>query len=244
MGLFDLPSPVLGLADSELAVLMPPAWRLVAWGLVAGIAATLLYGAISPQRSIAEARRRIADAQRALDRHEGAFADAGPLIGAMLGQALRQVGLVAAPALVAGLPVLSLIVWLGTAYGYALPAGSVDVRVTPADLHAELRRPAAPPADAGAGAEVVVTDPQAEAALALPLAAPIPTLHKRLWWNALVGNPAGYLPDDGRAERVDIALPRQEHLGVGPPWLRGWEAPFFAALLLSALLAKLALRIH
>ena len=40
-----------------------------------------------------------------------------------------------------------------------------------------------------------------------PLSAPVPTIHKRQWWNALVGNPLGYLPDSSRLEGIELVCP-------------------------------------
>ncbi len=78
----------------------------------------------------------------------------------------------------------------------------------------------------------------------VPWAAPIATIHKRQWWNMLFGNPAGYLPDDGAVERIELGLAPNEHLPFGPSWLRPWYAVFFAALLAGSLAVKFVGRVE
>ena len=78
----------------------------------------------------------------------------------------------------------------------------------------------------------------------VPLSAPVPTIHKRQWWNALVGNPIGYLPDTSRLEWIELALPQKEYLTVGPAWLRAWYVVFLGALLAVSLAIKVAARIE
>ena len=77
----------------------------------------------------------------------------------------------------------------------------------------------------------------------IPWSAPIPTIDKRHWWNFLIGNPAGYLPDDAGIERIELDLSPNEYLPFGPAWLRAWYGVFFAALLASSLALKLWARI-
>jgi hypothetical protein len=54
-------------------------------------------------------------ARTALDRFDGEFGDAWPLIRAVLGTALRQLALITWPAILSSLPVLALLVWLSNA---------------------------------------------------------------------------------------------------------------------------------
>jgi hypothetical protein len=45
-------------------------------------------------------------------------------------------------------------------------------------------------------------------------------LQKRQWWNSLIGNPIGYLPESSPLEWIDLDLPEKEYLPFGPTWLR------------------------
>src|SRR5690606_24344106 len=116
---------------------------------------------------------------------------------------MTQVGRVLGPAVLASLPVLCLLVWMSTEYGHAYPAEAPQVEVAPEPLAGRWVR-----GEDGDTPRVLVTEPGRGVLADLPVAAPVPVIEKRHWWNVLVGNPAGYLADESRAERVDITLPR------------------------------------
>jgi hypothetical protein len=199
-----------------------------------------LYRLVSPQRRL----ERIAAEERSL---KGALRDDDTELAEGLASARRLLRLAfarlcfAVPAvIVAALPVLFLMPWLDTRYAYELPPPerSAVVRASPSTIQGMWIAAAdAPPRielrDANGG--IVRTE---------PITAPVPVIQKRAWWNRLVGNPLGYLPDDGPIERIDIDLPPRHVLTVGPEWIRTWLAPFFGALLATSLLIKFVFRIR
>ena len=243
MGLFDLPAPALAWLDARFTIL-PAVWRLMLWSVVAAGLTMALYWLLSPQKRLGEVKRRLAASKVALDRFDGEFVEAFPLMRTMLGQALRQIGLVIGPALVAMVPVLCLIAWLSTTYGHSFPGEAADVRVHtfPEAFLATLY--AAPSTVEDPYPRLLTTDRSGRIVHEHVLDAPVTTLHKRQWWNAFIGNPAGYLPNALGVERIDIELPRNQYLPFGPAWLRGWEAVFFVGLFITALAIKLGFRIH
>jgi hypothetical protein len=245
MGIFDLPAPLLSWLDGSLGAIAPPTLRLVLWGLLGGVGSMALYWLLSPQRAIAGAKADAIDARHALDAYDGEFADAWPLIGNMLRLALRQLRLVLWPALLASAPAICLLAWASSNYGYSFPGplAEVGVRTSPGQLQAEVVATPAPRAEPLAH-HIVVADPAGHVISAIPWAAPIATIHKRQWWNLLVGNPAGYLPDDAGVERIEVDLAPNEYLPFGPAWLRQWYSVFFAALLAGSLALKLTARIE
>jgi hypothetical protein len=78
----------------------------------------------------------------------------------------------------------------------------------------------------------------------LPVTEPAPLLHKKQWWNYLIANPAGYLPAHSPVEVITLDLPQTQLIGVGPAWLRGWEAVYFSLLILVSVLIKIVWRLH
>jgi len=245
MGIFDLPAPLLAWLDAGLGLIAPPTLRLVLWGLIGGVGSMALYWLLSPQDQIAGAKRAAARARQALDAYEGEFADAWPLIRNLLRHALRQLGLVLWPALVASAPAICLLAWLSSTYEYSYPGAPdlVGIHTSPEQLQAALLPPAAASEKGKSTPRIVVADQAGNVVRTIPWAAPITTIDKRHWWNFLIGNPAGYLPDDASIERIQLDLQPNEYLSFGPEWLRAWYGVFFAALLASSLAIKLWARI-
>lgn len=246
MGLLDLPAPLFAALDSLLSGLAPPTLRLVLWGVVAALLSMGAYWLLSPQTRIAKAKADALAARRALDAYDGELAEAWPLMGRVLRTALRQLGLVTSPALLGSLPVLAMLAWLSTTYGHAFPPDGADipVRTTP-EAGAARVQPVQAEADMAAeGHQIVLLDAAGNVVERFLLSAPVPTIHKRQWWNALIGNPIGYLPDSSRLEWIELGLPQREYLSVGPSWLRAWYVVFFGVLLAASLAIKVAARIE
>ncbi|MGH8160879.1 MAG: hypothetical protein ACRESR_01770 [Gammaproteobacteria bacterium] len=240
MGFFDLLNPWLTRADLFMVDALSPAVRLVVWGVVGAIVSMGLYWLFSPQAMIADLKVRIKRSRRALDAHEGEMKDALPLMGQSLALALKQVVVILVPGVVSAVPLLFLLAWLYTGYGYRLPAsyGDIPLRAVPARFHAHWK--------VGAGMtppEIVVDGRGSKRVAEIAIKAPIPYVAKRQWWNALFGNRNGYLPGNGRLEYIEVGLPRKTYLPFGPGWARGWEAIFFAVLIVVSIIMKFAFRI-
>lgn len=171
--------------------------------------------------------------RRRLAGYDGDFEGARELIGQTLAMALRRTALVLPAALAASLPLLMLIVWLSTAYGYRLPlpGEQAAAHVEPTGYTAgwQAGGNSAPP-------QVVVTDAARRAVLVVPVTAPVTAIEKRHWWNLLIGNPAGYLPKNAPVERISLQLPERQVLPAGPDWLRGWMPSFMGVLFVAAVL--------
>lgn len=245
MGIFDLPAPLFTWIDQALSGVAAPSLRLAFWALVGAALSMGLYWLFSPQGKLTDVKMKALAARRDLNAFDGEFADAWPLMRSMLGLSFRQLAMTTLPAVLASLPVLALIVWLGTTYGYSLPDGAstVAVQTTPSlEAEAEIRvidnaSPENPP-------RLVVTDPGGGVISDISLAAPVPTIHKKQWWNMLIGNPLGYLPDDSKIEAISFELPEKDYLGFGPSWLRPWYVLFFTILVIGSLAIKMLGRIE
>lgn len=240
MGLLNLPHPLFDWIDQAVLGFLPPLLRLLLWAVLAAVLAMEFYRLLSPQKRISAIKLEFRAAQQRLNAFDGAFEEAWPLIGRVLGLAFKRIGLVLPATLAASLPLLAVIVWLDASYGHRYPAAAEPVEVSvPRDgYEGRLDQAVAPPPSA------VILDPAGAEVTRVVLEAPVPLLHKRRHWNLLLGNPAGYLPDDAPVERITLNLPRLEVLSFGPQWLRGWEPAFFTALMLFAFLLKYVRRIE
>jgi len=248
LGLFDLAAPLLSSLDQALAAVVPAAARLALWGLVAAAFSMALYAALSPQHRLRRIREEAVAARRALDHHDGSFAEARPLMTAMFATSMKQLALVLAPAVLASLPVLFMLVWLHGAFGYTLPQQTqrVDLRTEPEGYAAVLHQDNSSTYSGITVEEapsLVVRDGGGHIVEQRPLHAPVTSLHKRQWWNVLIANPLGYIADASPLEAVEIDLPRLEVLHFVPWWLRTWEFVFFTTLVAASLVIKLFFRL-
>lgn len=239
MGVFDLLDPILYAADARLAGALPPLARLAVWGAAGALVSTGLYWLLSPQAMIVDLKRRIRDAQRALDAHEGELREAWPLMRRSLALALRQVAVILGPAVAASLPLLFLLAWLHAAYGYRfpVPVASARLGVVPATLQARWVTGAPRP-------RIVVDDSNGQRVADVVMRVPLPEVGRHRWWNAFFGDPNGYLPARGAADAVTVDVLPTTYLGWGPRWIRGWEAPFLCVLLAVSLAFKFTFRIR
>jgi hypothetical protein len=255
MGLFDLPAPLFELLDRYLGLALPDTLRLALWGILAGWMTMILYRKLSRQDRIQQLKAEQKAQQKIIAAFDGELQELFPLIRHALSLGVRQLGLSLGPALLATIPVLFIVVWVSGAFGYQPPlaGASVTVRVEPdtaanGQLAWSSSRSAQPTAEGwvlnwpGPGQKLSLMQ-DGKPLFALPLQDSIPVLHKRRWWNWLMANPAGYLPDEAVFDAVHLALPEQQFVKLGPGWLRGWMFTFFGSFLLSSIAFKLALKI-
>jgi hypothetical protein len=252
MGLFDLPAPILGAIDGVLAMALPPVLRLVIWGILAGWLTMVVYRRLSNQKKIGELKAQQKIQQKTIAEFDGEFEELMPLIRHTLALGFKQLGLALGPALLATVPVLFIVIWVAGEFGYETPVagGEVLLNAEPAggDVHWSATSEVKISENGwvinwpSEGQSLTMTDSR-QPLLVLPLAHNIPIIHKKKWWNLLMANPLGYLPEDGKTDVIHINLPEQVFMGSGPGWMRGWMFSFFGTFLLSSVAFKLLLRI-
>ncbi|MDP6436560.1 MAG: hypothetical protein QF790_01960 [Gammaproteobacteria bacterium] len=241
MGFLDIPAPVFSAIDGALGIL-PAYLRLILWAVVTAVISMFLYWLCSAQDKVGRAKERAVTARKnmaAYDGHE--FDEMWPLAKESLAASGKHFVIVLGPALLSSVPALMLIIWVSNHYSYALPeAGTtIALEATPGNSLA-LTQIEWPDADK----PVDVQDNDAKTLLTLPLAAAVPVIHKKAWWNSLIGNPNGYLDETASADEVRFDLPRLTYLDFGPGWTRTWELSYFLMLIICSLGIKVAFRIH
>lgn len=239
MGLLDLPASLLSWLDAQLTIL-PAGGRVALWGVLGACLSMTLYWAISPQSrfaSIAGEEQRLKARLRdvSLEMEEG-LRHARRL----LRLAIVRLALVLPSTAIAILPILCLGAWLQAYYAYDFPDGeqTVEIRLVPAgDMEGRwIAR--------GAAAQIDIVDRQGGILQSVPVAVPVARIETRSWRDRLIGNPSGYLPENGPVQRIEIGLPRKQYLPWGPEWLRGWETIFVLSLLVVSLLIKFIFRVR
>lgn len=262
-GLLDWPGIVFGWINDPLTAIVPEPLALAFWALVSAFATMWVYRRFSNQEKLAALKPQVKAVQKKLSNYDGEFSGLKPLILENFRLSGRHILLALGPALLAGIPVLFVLVWISNAFGVEFPdAGSqVEIRAIAEEAGAAQNwrwrglaaeglesddRPGTrwriewPAQDSGARLVAGSATTVAE----LPPPRPSPVLHERKWWNALIANPAGYLETGGPAEAVYLDLPKKQMLPVGPGWMRGWEFLYFVLLIAGSLGLKFAWRIH
>jgi hypothetical protein len=256
MGFFDLANPVFDQIDGFLAMLSGATGRLAIWALVGAFITMFLYRLTSRQQAMAELKPQIKEAQKALATFDGELEDVLPLVRRSLGLSARQFALALGPALLASFPLIFMLLWISNRYDLVPPAPGTPITVraeapsgsalswTPGDQakavdtnHWQLVWP-------DQGESLQLNSAQAGLVLELPTAEASQVVHKRQWWNSLMGNPAGYLKDDQPVDAVFLELPWQDYLPFGPNWMRGWEFLFIGLLFSFSIIIKLVFKIH
>jgi len=251
MGLFDLPAPLYTAIDGLFSFL-PLFPRLLLWAAITGAASMALYWLCSAQGKVEAAKQRAISGRKAMAAYQGhEFGEMWPLAKESLAASGKHFLIVLLPAVLSSLPALTLIVWVSNNFSYTLPAvgAAISVQSSPELSLTGLQT------DPDQTDSYNVTWPAADNPLALlsaaneslvtlPLAAPVPVVHQRQWWNSLIGNPNGYLPADSKVQDISFGLPRIEYLAFGPSWARTWELSYFLLLILCSLGIKVAFKIH
>ncbi|MDG1389597.1 MAG: hypothetical protein P8P79_14255 [Halioglobus sp.] len=256
MGIFDLLSTVFDAAQSLFGLVLPDALSLGIWALLASFLSMWTYGRLSNQEALNHIRPLQKTASKRLAVYDGPFNGLWPLVRENFSLSAQQMWLTFFPALVATIPILFVLPWVSNTFGSHFPQAGEAIAVqvesyTPHELHWDLREA---PQRSGIGRwtlswpdegkELHLLDQHEQPVLALPLSEPTPVLHKRLWWNYLIGNPAGYLDPDHVVESITFNFPSRKFLPFGPDWLRGWLSLFMLYLVSFSLLLKWRWRLH
>lgn len=247
MGFFDLANPLLDTMDGWMAAL-PATARLAIWAAVGAIVSMGLYRLTSRQERMAELKPQIREAQAALANFDGELTDVWPLMRRQLGLNFRQLGLAIGPALLASIPLLFVLVWLSNRYDVVEPAAGETIAITTSTA-AALSAPGLTGSDTEytlvwPSDTIEISDDGTMLFAVDPGATLAPIVHKKQWYNALIGNPMGYLPEDSALELVTMEVKTAEYLSFGPGWMRGWEMLFLSLLFAFSLAIKFVWKIH
>jgi hypothetical protein len=256
MGIFDFPAPIFYFIDNSIGFL-PDFLRLLAWGILGGVLSMVFYALLSPQTKISEVKVALREAQGLLATSDDSFDDLWQLIKKTLSLSFRHLMLVFIPALLSSLPLICILAWASSQFGYQFPEPGEHVTLSAQPVTAASKLSwqiiAVNPEFDGSSWEFEwpdeaqsfrLDDEDGNILLEIPPTVAVPQIHKRLWWNSWLGNPLGYLPQQSPVDSVNISLPAKHYLSIGPAWVRSWLMLFFIAVMFSALMTKWLFKIH
>ena len=217
-----------------------------------------LYALMSPQKKISTVKVALRESQKVLADSDDSFTELMTVARKTLSLSFQHLGLVLGPALLSSFPLICIMAWSSSQFGHVFPEPGDHITLSAhpessiAPSNWQMDGVATPTHEAGVwtaewpgqAQRLVLNDKDDSPLMELPLTAPVPQVHKRLWWNSLLGNPAGYLPEQGSVDAIRINLPAQQFLPFGPDWARNWLTLFLIASVSGALLTKKIFKIH
>jgi hypothetical protein len=248
--------PMMAWLTSLLPSWMPGWVKLVLLGIVSSLITMLLYRALSDQSAI---KRRKAEMKALRQRLIAADDDIKVVLQlsrANLGHALALLGRVTGPAILSSLPVGIVVVWLASYWTYAVPTPGtpVPIGLAPSGDGIEFTPSNLLAASDATGSRLIWPEPKSTLRVEsggqilwegeADQLATTASVGQWRWWNAILGNPAGYLSPDGPLTLWSLDLPRREYLSFGMDWMRGWEFVYFVTVGIVSLGLKLVMRIQ
>ncbi|MBL4659313.1 MAG: hypothetical protein JKY19_03080 [Alcanivoracaceae bacterium] len=241
MAFFDIFAPVLSLFDDMIEPFTSTFIRLVFWAYIAAMISSVIFKRLSNPEKINALKIKLKAMQDQLNQHEGEFAELKDLAVNTIKLSMKRMVLTFIPALLASIPVIFLLTYLSNRYELHEP---VVNEVVPININWEKL-------DANNTVSIFKRDelikkeninsiswPEKNQILNLIddttnieiLIFPSPIsriIHKKKWWNNLIGNPAGYLAEDSSISSIEFNYQQQEIISFGPKWIRGWLFIFF-----------------
>ncbi|MEZ5456614.1 MAG: hypothetical protein R3F04_10980 [Lysobacteraceae bacterium] len=252
--LLDWPAPLWSAIDVGLQALhFPGGIRVAVYGALSGWLCMAFYRRFSKQSELSALGAQTAALRRELSGYDGPFDGLMVRVRQLLRLSGRHLRLSFVPALLAGLPLLWVMPWLSNQFGAQWPQPGTRVELRPEAMTVAAGGLSWSGGEVSwdaessvwlvdwprAGAEPISLRQGERTLLQLPMPAPSSVVHIREpLLNRLIGNPAGYLPDDAPLSAVHINLPEQTLLPFGPGWLRGWLATYLAAVFAVSLWLK------
>lgn len=246
MGFFNLLNPVFDLAATLLQLLLPVWLTMILWAVALAWLCNFLYEWLAPTAALDNISAELKRLRSELIDGDHDFRGLLANIGHTLTLSLRQAGIALLPTLVSAIPFLMLLVWLSDSYTYQppMPDQTLNAVFYPIEDSAPVERTLLIKANESPDSERfdwVADDIGVQ--LSISAKKPVNVIHRRRWWNVLIGNPNGFLSDDpawAEYDKIEFDLTRRELTQLGPLWMRGWEFWLFTPFIIGAIALRVS----
>ena len=241
MAFFDILAPVLSLFDDMIEPFTSALIRLFFWAGIAALISSVIFKKLSNPEKISTLKVKLKIMQDQLSQHEGEFAELKDLAINTIKLSVKRMVLTFIPALLASVPVIFLLTYLSNRYELHEPAVNEVVPITINWENSEKNNTVSV-----FNGDILIKKEDAHSVIwpekdktgrlidnatnieVLRFPSPISSIiHKKQWWNSLIGNPAGYLAEDSAISSIEFNYQQQEIISFGPKWIRGWLFIFF-----------------
>ena len=244
MGIFDLLTPPLAWIDNTILASINIDVRLIIWSLISAIGSTLLFKwFINPQK-ISVAKTQLRASQKALNSHDGEFSELKSLATKTIALSLKRLGLTIIPTLAASTILVFMLVFLSSQYDLKVPEAGSRINYT-ITWEEGIKNQTIQWSDKLANTQTTVTWPEENTTiemfdnqglklLSIPTV-PVSIIHKKQWWNVLLANPAGYIPDHSDVAYVTFEFTSKEMGPIFGAYFDTWHWPFIILLSLFSI---------
>jgi len=241
MAVFDLLSPLFSGVDNLIEPLTNEFVRICMWALVSALITSIVFKKLSNPEKITSLKVKLKTKQKELNDHDGEFSELKGLAIDTMKLSMKRMGLTFLPAMLASIPIVFVLTYLSNQYEltHPEPGESIAIHVVWEDIDSNSSTTLLKdnnvlksgvidsinwPAD-GQTTQLVETNNKNKI-ITFPL--PVSSIiHKKQWWNNLIGNPAGYLSVESNINRIEFTYKNQEIIHFGPSWMHGWLFVFF-----------------
>lgn len=239
MALFDLLAPVLSSIDKFIEPFTNSFIRISFWALVSALITTIVFKKLSNPKNISHLKTKLKAMQAELNQHDGEFSELKTLAIDTIKLSIKRMGLSFLPAMLASIPIVFVLTYLSNKYELAHPKDNeiVPIKITWENLKENNQISIIQNNKLLNSGNITsfswqekntrlvnLSDGQDIITIPFPISS---IVHKKQWWNTLIGNPAGYLDEKSQVSSVEFSFKHQEIIYFGPEWVRGWLFIFF-----------------
>lgn len=249
MGLFDLLTPALMLVDQFLENFLPITALLIFWGLVSALLGVLVFKLTCRFDRLTTIKQQLADAQQTMIDHEGEFSELLPLAWKTIKLSLTRLRITVFPALLSVFAVLFVLVFLSNRYDAMEPEAGAEITYSisatedpwywenpsTGDRSQTLVWPTE-------GQTLILTN-GTEQVLSAPFK-PVSIIHQKQWWNSLIANPSGYLPDDSAIDEVTFEFDAVDTPAWMDDYLGGWFWFYMLVTLIFSIILMVVFKVR